>query len=901
MRPDGPPPAWPAGGGNHRLLVDVADGTRPVAVRFERRWVDPRPRGATGVLVTAGDTTVERWGVVDDIDREPEVTVVFEPVAGAGRYAVHVLPVDAAAPAHYPQDRHTELPNPDEKWLAAAAGAAAAVDPDRTTWEHRSPHHAWDEMELRATPVELAALDERWPPGQLAAFGEPASRPVRLRTGVPVGWLDRGPGDPVEVRVRPGSRAAFQVAVWAARGPLGELAVTFVADAGTRLRCFNPLPAGAVIPDGALHAVWCGVEVEPGAADRQRAEVHLTSNGGSAVVPVELIIDPQAPGPDAPGHRLWWLESDRAVGAGPTRAYRLVREGAEALHVVGRSLALGRLGLPQSIVSRFTPDGQSADGPPTELLAGPVTLRLFDADGVVLPWCDITRAPSHRDADGVSWTARAGAGPVTGTFDGRLDYDGTLTYQVELAASREVDLADVRLELPLRGDVTGYYTGLGVEGGRRAGPIDWTWDPAERNQDCLWIGVPHAGLQLSLRDDTYVRSLNTNFYKQRPLVAPRSWANDGRGRIQVRDETGGAITLVAATSGTQYLAAGDRLRFDFRLAITPFKPIDLPRHFGRRYLHGYVAPEEAAARGASAVTLHHATPPNPYLNYPLLAADALRGYVEEAHRRGLAVRIYDTIRELTTRAPEFWALLHFGDELFFPGPGGGPSWQQEHVEPPYLAGWYAKEVDDTTLVTTGAGRWDNFYVESLAWLGEATGFDGLYLDDVAFDRDTMKRVRHVLEATTADADIDLHSANQFNPRDGFASSANLYMELMPYLDRLWFGEGFDYAKPADYWLVEISGLPFGLTGEMLEGGGHPWRGMLYGMTNRLGWPDADPRPLWKLWDRLDMSKAVMQGYWLPDPLVVTGRDDVLATTFTLDGRALVAIGSWSDTDIDVDL
>ena len=61
------------------------------------------------------------------------------------------------------------------------------------------------------------------------------------------------------------------------------------------------------------------------------------------------------------------------------------------------------------------------------------------------------------------------------------------------------------------------------------------------------------------------------------------------------------------------------------------------------------------------------------------------------------------------------------------------------------------------------------------------------------------------------------------------------MEHFPYINSLWFGEGYDYNAPPDYWLVEISGIPFGLYGEMLEGDGNPWRGMVYGMTDRLGW------------------------------------------------------------------
>ena len=147
----------------------------------------------------------------------------------------------------------------------------------------------------------------------------------------------------------------------------------------------------------------------------------------------------------------------------------------------------------------------------------------------------------------------------------------------------------------------------------------------------------------------------------------------------------------------------------------------------------------------------------------------------------------------------------------------------------------------------------------------------------------MKRVRKVLDRRRPGALIDLHSANQYNPRDGFASSANLYLEHLPYIDRLWFGEYFDYDAPPDYWLVEISGVPFGLLGEMLEKGGNPWRGMLFGATSRLPWA-GDPRPLWKAWDAFSLEGSRMKGWWVPDAPVRTDRPGVLATTYVKPGK-----------------
>ena len=158
----------------------------------------------------------------------------------------------------------------------------------------------------------------------------------------------------------------------------------------------------------------------------------------------------------------------------------------------------------------------------------------------------------------------------------------------------------------------------------------------------------------------------------------------------------------------------------------------------------------------------------------------------------------------------------------------------------------------------------------------------------------MKRVRKILNQTNPGAMIDLHSANQFNEKDGFANSANLYLEHFPYLDRLWFGEYFDYDMPPEFWIVEVSGIPYGLMGEMLWEGGNKWRGMIYGMTNRMPWSnDADPRPLWNLWDSFGMRSSRMIGYWVKSVPVKTSDSLVKATVYMKPGKALVAIASWA--------
>jgi hypothetical protein len=196
------------------------------------------------------------------------------------------------------------------------------------------------------------------------------------------------------------------------------------------------------------------------------------------------------------------------------------------------------------------------------------------------------------------------------------------------------------------------------------------------------------------------------------------------------------------------------------------------------------------------------------------------------------------------------------------------------------------------VINSGVSRWHNYYLEGLNWLVENIEIDGLYIDDVAFDRTVMKRVRKILDRNRSGALIDLHSANQYNIRDGFVNSANLYLEHFPYINRLWFGEYFDYNSAPDFWLVEVSGICFGLMGEMLQDGGNPWRGMIYGMTARLPREDM-PARLWKLWDDFGMQDAKMVGYWSPSCPIRTDHRNVLATAYVKKSKVLIAIASWA--------
>ncbi|MBO1266704.1 glycoside hydrolase domain-containing protein [Arthrobacter cavernae] len=964
--------------GNHRFLVEVPAMEVPVAdetpetamahrVVLPWRRHDADPTGVEVIVASARTGARVRNVLVERADQESG-EILFEAVDGPGLYFFYYLPYAMLGKAHYPQAQY--LPRrqgAEPAWAAAVEhsgwGPARPELPRARVlrYEAASQRDSFAPMNFTASSQELDRLHAKHTGQAFLLFPEDRLNPVSMREAVPAHWAINGPRDEFRATAQPGEDYVVQLGLYALQdldGVTVEVHGFEVYGGPEAGHCINtrgtdrlgrPMLRTLGVAKGSVQALFTVLPIPVAAAGTTiEASITVAAAGHEPrtvdvtldVLPLEDA-DPEivAGGFGDPRYlrRLAWLDSavaqDRELVA-PFTAVTLDPQ-ARTLGILGRTVRLAPSGLPAQLSSTFTSAVTGTDGPAVELLAAPMELEL-DA-GVEPGW---SYSPLEFSIDGpaqVSWTCRwtatgtatgSGGGGLSLELRGVLEADGACTFALKLASGgTAAGLYDVGLALDFHEAAVPLAMGLGVPGGRRPETLDWSWDVATRNQDALWLGGVNAGVQLALRDGKYERPLNTNFYREKPLVEPASWANrqDGgvRGGVSLRtlDSADATTVSVRAFSGARTLAAGESLDFDFRLLLTPFKPIEPRKHLAKRYFHAPAAPKQIAAAGATVVNVHHATAPAPYINDPLLSAESLAEYTAEAHRHGLTAKIYNTVRELTFHSPELLPLLSLGHEIFSDGPGMGHIWLQEHAGSGYVSAWFAPNVEDIAVVTTGESRWENFYVRSLQELARGsgargsgtdnTGIDGIYLDDIAYDRHAMLRVRKVLERNcqarqtgtgpNRDApEIDLHSANQFTAHDGFASSANLYMEQLPYVDRLWFGEYFDYDNTSpEYWLVELSGIPFGLMGEMLEGGGNPWRGMVFGMTGRA--PAVDNRPLWQFWADAGLEQAEMIGHWAADAPVRSSHPQVLATTWLTHAGLVVALASWAEETVDVTL
>lgn len=857
--------------GNHRVIVSVDKPADAVLATIDWRRRDLNPEAKNLIVVDAATgeriTNVCRF----TIDRE-RGEVVFQPQTVPGEYYIYYLKNVMSGSPYYPTVNYPAFENTaSADWVKKnkLSGKKAPALPAAKVVQFQAINelNSFYPMEVIATSNETARLLKEHPGEKYILFTEDRKFPIRMTTDIPYKWIADNRHDFFYGQADKGEYYVFQLGVWAARSNVENLHVDFSALTNkatgeqipaSSFTCFNTegtdvtgtvFEKNCSVDKGKVQALWVGTQLPEhlSAGTYQGTVTVSAANAESKTVQVSLNVSENVianHGDNEPWRhsRLRWLNSQIGFDDEVIAPYTPLVMKDKTISCLGREIKLSDLGLPEHITSYFkeTMTGIGTNG--RSVLAAPMELA---ADGGA--WENLNFEITKHKQGAIAWKALNQNSRFLMDLEGEMESDGNIAYKVTLVAREDASVEDVALRTHLASGVGRYMMGLGEKGGYCPNDLRWKWD-VEKNQDAVWVGDVNAGIQIRLYDNKYERPLNTNFYHQKPLHMPVSWCNAGNGGIDIHNAADG--TRINAYSGKRSVKKGDRLYYYFNLALTPFRPIDTDKQWRERYHHNYEFLDGIQKRGANVINIHHANAINPFINYPFLRTKEMKAYIDGAHARDMKVKIYNTVRELSNSCVEMFALRSLGNEIFSEGPGGGFSWLQEHLDQNYIGAWFVPGLKDAAIVNSGISRWHNYYLEGLDWLMKNVGIDGLYIDDLAFDRMTMKRIRKVMNRTNPGAMIDLHSANQYNPKDGFANSANLYLEHFPYLDRLWFGEYFNYDFPPEFWLVEVSGIPYGLMGEMLEGGGNPWRGMLYGMTGRS--PRVDNGPLWKLWDSFGM-------------------------------------------------
>ncbi len=803
-------------------------------------------------------------------------------------------------------------------------------------------------MDQLATKQEVAEFTKKFP-RDLYVFGGDRLEQVKRKTQLPQLWIKNN-GSNLEKfigKVQPNEFYVFYLGVYKGDNKaIKNLQVKFNDLTNNKndgiitknaFQCFNlggidflgkKFTKKVDVKANYVQPMYIGIQIPEYAKGTYSGTVTVTDDNGD-IVPVKVTLN--VAGKMLVDHgdndsqrlsRLRWLNSianqDTNELVEPFTAIE-VDKNTKNLAILGRSISLTNEGLPKQINSFFNSSNTAITKTAKNILTKPFSFKVTTEDGI-LNFTPQSFKFTKMTAGAVCWTAVSNANGMTLTVNGRLEMDGFIQFKCTMTANKKINIKDIALDMQYSKNSSKYFMGINNKGGFRKPSIDWKWN-IKKNQDGFWMGGINAGLKVRLKGANYRSPLINAYYNFHTLNEPKSWGNGSKGGIKVVSNNTGASAN--AYSGSRTMNANESLQFNFDCFVTPFKPINMTKHFSDRYFHPtqkVVDPKLwdfkwIKKQGANVVNIHHNKEPNPTINYPFYdeSMPILKDYVSKAHKNGLKVKIYYTTREITNNIPELYAFHAMNGEIICPGPGkdakpvtnrrGPHKWLINNLSEEFIPAWREvlkgryKGLLDLAVETTPDSRLENYYIEGLKYTIKNTDIDGLYIDDTSLSRNGFQRARKALMNNNPNSAIDAHSWSHFNGLAGYTPSAYYYMQNYPYFDKLWYGEGFAgryKSVSADYWLVEISGVPFGLMSELM-GNHQPVKGMLFGMGQRLGWGGTFPQETWKLWSAFGIDKSVFYGYWdCNNPIKeINSNKNIKISSFVKDNEILFVVVNWN--------
>ncbi len=926
--------------GNHRAVVEVAKNADAVMVRIPWRRRDANPENKKIIIIDAdANTPVENIKAVRITGFAGEL--IFEPNTVPGRYYIYYMPYRLIGKWYHPTTVYLKpqyKANPD--WLKTIEEKLQKKKsfPQAQLIEIQAVNdfHRFDPMEVVATETEARELLKNYSDRDYLIFPEDRKYPIRMNNHLPLRWIEHPPTRAFSGTARPYEYYCLQLGLYAFQKDIKDVSIDFGIlknDQGdciepSALTCFNlggtdylghEFTKLVNVPQGKIQPLWIGIDIPKNANGTYRGILTVgAENAESQRIDMELDVT----GPvlaDRGDSEIWrhsrlrWLNSTIGIDDDVFAGYPPVERNSNTVSILGRDVMVGEEGLPAQIVSHFADTLDGFESPGIQMLTSPMQFVVQTTQGPVA--FETGQLKFTKQKPGLAaWQSQRTSPQLEQICKAKIECDGHLDCFVTFKAKEDIELSDIYLEVPMQKEIATYMMGMKYKGGYR--PTKWQWDwKAKTANNMLWMGAVNAGLHLNLRHVQNVWELGS----YHAMGTPKSWANADKGGCTIT-ETDDSV-MIKAYSGPRSLKAGEEVVFRFSVLVTPFKLLN-PDHWRWRYCHDYhdLWPlENVVESGAKIINIHQGNELNPYINYPFLTVDKMKAYVDKAKRMGIErLKIYDTVRELSNHMVELWAIRSLNGEVFRLGGGfqladhfepntpeeklisTGGAWLREHLIEGYVPAWHDPQegIEDEAIASTGLSRWHNYYLEGLSWLIRNAGIDGLYLDGIGYDREVMKRLRKTMDRAKPGCLLDFHSGNGFNATYSFINPACLYMEHFPMVDSLWFGEGFEYNhEPPDYWLVEVSGIPYGLFGEMLHLCGNPWRGMIYGMSSRLRWGGCDPRAIWKVWDDFGIEQAQMIGYWSNKCPVRTDQKDVTATAYVRENKILIVLASWAEEPV----
>lgn len=937
---------WTQSLGNQRAVVKVDKLNSAVRVTLPWRRRDDNPE-EIGIRVTSscGIKVANAYG--SNFTRS-KGDVIFQPTAGLGNYYIYYLPIKPQprwgwTVTYFPTTRYEEACNAEncsKSWLSR--NDIPEEEEKLTTaklirFESRSDFDRPDPMELIITAEEKAAFIKNYGNDEFILIPEDRKFSIRMTEDIPYRWISSPLTPTFKGQALKNEYYPFQIGLYAQQ-ELNEIHVessnlsqtknTSIIIPSTNITCFNLEGVDASgnyfkkqvnVKADRVQAFWFGIDIPRDTeAGLYKGQIKFKSKDSKTkTIDIQIqvndeIIEDRGDSDLWRLSRLRWLNSKIGINDELIKPYTAIKWNESKLSILGRSISFNQSGLPTNINSQISMYRIKEKG--KEILGKPASLELISGDKT-LNYKGAGIQELYQSPGRIELQADSTADQFTLRTDISAEADGYLRYRFTIRATADLDLSDIRFNIPVDRNHVKWFKPpnkggvdfMGVTTGSHPMPIPEQWSGTIGGGlkfNIAWLGDYDGGIAFKPKND--LDEWNNDRLTADTLPVAQAWDNNGKGKYTI-DSTEETHTLSAHT-GQYNLKKGDEIRLNFALFVTPFKPMTRD-HWNYRYYHEKLGrtPKLSRTKGAKIINLHHGGRINPWINYPVMKIDDVKELTTQAHEMGKKLKLYYTVRELTVRAPEIWALRSLGHEILLSGDGyrefqdkdfeyqnthhlnrPGAAWLAEHMVSDYRMRWhqpieYSKELQDMSIGIEGLSRWNNFYLEGLSWMSGVLGTDGIYLDDIGYDRSIMKRVRRSMDNAREGCLIDYHGS----AFEGF--------EHMPYINSLWFGEGADYTQGPLYWMVEVSGIPFGMSGEILSHKNMAHKGLIFGIVKRMRWC-GNPGGIWDWYDQFGIEDADFQGFWR-ETAPVKSRDELVpATAYIKKGeKTAIVIANWDKT------
>ncbi|MBQ7257204.1 MAG: hypothetical protein IJS60_05870 [Abditibacteriota bacterium] len=884
--------------GNHRAKILVEDASEYSKLIMKWRRGDKHPENHYLIIEFEDGRQTKDYCPID-INNE-FAHIVFKPEYGCGIYYIYYLAFedygdyDDSVKMKYNNFLFDPSATSKEAYKHKTLPKAKCLAFEYRETPSDLGFNSFFPMEVIATFEETYSIKKKNKKEPFLLYYEDGYHPIKMVDNIPYRWVDKTPNSSIIIKARPGEYKVFQLGLFATKGDLNNIKVACNLDQSFNMTCFNTegidykgeyFTKEISLSKDKVQALWFGIDIPKDIKGEFKGNIEVSC--GDDVVNLNLSLNVEGEPAkdrfeDMRSHsRIAWINDTTGNEDVVIPPYKEVETKENVISILDREIKLNDLALPMSIKSRDI-----------EILAKEVSFPLGE-NLKVSSFENVKQGKSF-----VTYVSNFESDFFVGSTTTVAEFDGCVDVSVKLKAKKNISF-DNRLKVPLRKEISTYLMGYGKQGGYRTRDIEWKWKECQKN-NMVWIGDVDCGLYLELRDtkDTFDMYYNITWGN------PPSWYNENLGGSRVFEE--GDRVVINAYTGERDFAKGEQIEFNFRFLITPFHKID-PNHWDLTYVY------HGKNKDANYAHEHHMSYEYPFINYPLFHKDILKEKFEKYLKDFKGINIYHTVREITTHLPEIYMFASLGEEIFehehsLKGSqkemflihyGGKSPWVREHLHfdchPEFIGKIHSWGGVDPAIHTNGLSRIANFYIKSIEYGMKVLPYDGVYIDSINTDRRTMKRLCRVLYKEKGYHRINFHGYNMYNLFNTQVSPALTYMEHMPYFSSLWFGEEFEYDLGPDYWLVECSGIPFGLTSEELYFSNilNEYRGMLFGMGSRIY---ENASYLWRFWKEYKIEESTMIGWWDKDCPVKTNNEKVLATCYKKKNEALIAVATWSDKD-----